>query len=80
MSIYTREELIDKIKAIDAKLEKSIKESEVDTQQNRQRFEINNETLLKQKDDYKQQLANLNVQGAGLVRLVSRPRRRWFGC
>jgi hypothetical protein len=79
--VYTKQELIDKIKAIDLKLDKAISESELDTTQNRQTFEIEVKELRVQRDYYKNKLANCNNKNNGgeLVTLVRPPRgyRRW---
>lgn len=75
--IYTREELIDKIKAIDAKLEKAVDKSELDTTQNRQTFEIDVPELRKQREYYMQCVNNIDQQNnkSGLATLVRSPRR-----
>lgn len=75
--IYTQAELITKIKALDTKLESAIEESQLNTTQNVQMFEVAVEELRIQRDKYMTQLNGLQQKAnkSGLVTLRRRPMR-----
>lgn len=75
MALYTSAELIEKIKIIDAKLDKALSESELDSGQGRQQFKIAVSELREQREYYLS-LLNTSEQassGGGLVAIVNRP-------
>lgn len=79
-SLYTLDELKEKIKAIDTKLEKAVSRSELNTTQNAQSFAVEVQRLQEQRDYY-WDLLNQQTQSnnkSSLVTLVRCPGyRRW---
>lgn len=75
-SIYTREEVIAKIKAIDTKLEDALEESSIDSMQNRSTYEIDVAELRRQRDYYRLELQAIDRRRnkTGLITLVRAPR------
>lgn len=73
-SIYTRVELVEKIKSIDIELAKSVSMSSLDTGQSDQEFRISNDALRRQRDYYMTLLNNVDLasSGAGIVTLVNK--------
>lgn len=75
--LYTREELIEKIKSIDAILE-GPKRSRLDTLQDESEYEYDPTTLRKQRKDYWDMLCNMNNPGGNNISLL--PSAKVFSC
>lgn len=73
-SIYTREELITKIKAIDEQLNDPVSMSKTDTGFQEQEFRVAIVSLERQRERLMQELNNLDMtsSGAGIVTLVNK--------
>jgi hypothetical protein len=69
LELYTKQELIDIIKAIDLELNGGLKRSELDTTTDRQEFELDVTELRKQRDYYYKLLQQKEDNGGGIVTL-----------
>ena len=81
--IYTEAELIELIKAINLRLDKGVKESELNTTQNIQQFQIEVKELREQRDYYRKLLADCRLKKTnGRLTTLVKPRRRYtpWGC
>jgi hypothetical protein len=67
--IYTEQEIIDNIKAIDLKLNKALSRSELDTTQSEQAFSVNVSNLRQQRDYWVQLYRCKTGNDGGIVSL-----------